>query len=132
MRDEEFTFVELPSPSDSQIKEFCAIYDQFARRVNIKDCDFQKLKSIRDQGALVISYIKDKNNQIICTHARLWNKRQYYGVYSALNSSISKESVNGQHIGRANKLLDWTNILRAKQRGCTWYNFGGQILDPNE
>ncbi|WP_144462023.1 aminoacyltransferase [Siminovitchia fortis] len=128
MNQDHFNFIELENPTNEQIIKFSELYDEFAREINIKKCNVRKLKAIRDKGALVISYITNQNNQVLCAHAYLMNTRQAYGIYSVL-SHKKGDPIDGQTIGRANKYLDWRNIQSAKSKGCSWYNFGGKIFE---
>ncbi|RWR07864.1 hypothetical protein QNH23_11200 [Siminovitchia fortis] len=129
MNQDHFNFIEHENPTNEQVIKFSELYDEFAREINIKKCNVRKLKAIRDKGALVISYITNQNNQVLCAHAYLMNTRQAYGIYSVLRSYKKGDSIDGQTIGRANKYLDWRNIQSAKNKGCSWYNFGGKIFE---
>lgn len=130
--DPSLKYAELTNPSDDDIAEFSNFYDVFAKEVGIKKCDTGKLIAIRDQGSLVITSVLDENNRMLCAHAHLYNKKQAYGIYSALVRGSDEEKVDGQTVGKANKYLDWKNIKNAKERGCSWYNFGGKIVDPDD
>lgn len=132
MKSETFKFIEHKCPTDEQIDAFSLFYNKFAKEVNIKKCDKRKLKSIRDKGALIITYITDETDEVLCSHAHFCNNYQSFGIYSAIYRYGKGDSYTGQLVGRANKLLDWKNILNAKKRGCKWYNFGGKITNPND
>lgn len=132
MKNGEFKFVENSNPTDEQIEAFSVFYNKFAKEVNIKKCDKGKLKSIRDNGALVITFISDRMGEVLCSHAHFYNNLQSFGMYSAVYRYRKGDSQKGQLVGRANKLLEWNNILSAKKRGCKWYNFGGIITNPKD
>ncbi len=132
INNDEFILTELENPTDGQIMQFGEFYNEFAKEINIKRCNVEKLKAIRDKGALVISFITNHDHQVLCAHAYLVNTKQAYGIYSVLRRYKKGDSINGQIIGRANKYLDWKNIQSAKRRGCSWYNFGGKIFGEED
>lgn len=132
MKSGSFKFVEHKCPTDEQIEAFSLFYNKFAKEVNIKKCDKRKLRSIRDKGALIITYITDEKDKVLCSHAHFCNNYQSFGIYSAIYRYGKGDSYTGQLVGRANKFLDWNNILNAKKRGCKWYNFGGKITNPDD
>ncbi|WP_102273049.1 hypothetical protein [Cytobacillus massiliigabonensis] len=129
---DELHYVELTSPSDNQINDFKEFYNPFAREKNIRECDMTKLKALRDQEALVISYIEDSGYRILCYHVYFVAGTQGYLLYSA-SRRFEKDGVDNRNlIGRANRYLHWRDILSFKQKGCKWYNFGGKILNPSD
>ncbi len=132
INNEEFILTELKNPTDEEIGKFGEFYNEFANEINIKKCNIGKLKAIRDKGALVISHITNRDDQVLCAHAYLINTKQAYGIYSVLRRYKRGDSQNSQIIGRANKYLDWKNIQSAKKRGCNWYNFGGKLFGEKE
>lgn len=122
-----FHFTE--NPTDAQINEFISLYNPFARERNILEVNLDRLKVMREQQALLISYINDHQNQILCAHTILIDRHsnQAYGLYSYANYS-NKTSAEKGIVGRANKYLHWKEIQLLKDKGLKWMNFGVEIF----
>ncbi len=131
MKRDDLEFVEYGSPTNEQIVYFSLIYNSFAKELKISKCDVNRLKAIRDCGALVISYIT-KDNQILCSTAYLIDGNHAYGIYSSSGRFSKEDSIDRNVMGRANRYLHWRNIQSSKNRGCKWYNFGGQFTNHND
>lgn len=131
LRDELFYF-ELTNPTDSEIEEFKQFFNPFAKERNISFCDVNKLKALREQGALIISYITDRDEQVLCYHVYLKDAYQGYLIYSASKRYEKKDSSQHNLIGRANRYLHWKDIQSFKNKGCQWYNFGGKVIDKED
>jgi len=129
MNRDELSYFELTHPTDVEIAEFSAFFYPFAKERNIRSCDVKKLKAIRDQGALVISYMADKNNRVLCYHVHHKEVEQGYLIYSASKRYEKNDSSNRNLIGRANRYLHWKDIQSFKEKGCEWYNFSGMIFE---
>ena len=123
---------ELSNPTDLEIEEFSHFFDPFARERRIRTCDTNKLKALRDKGALIITYITDKNQQILCYHVYQKDNKQGYLIYSASRRYENTDSSNLNIIGRANRYLHWKDIQSFKKKGCKWYNFGGKVLNEED
>lgn len=131
LRDELFYF-ELTNPTDSEILEFKQFFNPFAKERNISFCDVNKLKALRDQDALVISYITNSDKQVLCYHVYLKDDYQGYLLYSASKRFEKMDSSQYNLIGRANRYLHWKDIQSFKNKGCQWYNFGGKVIDKED
>jgi hypothetical protein len=132
MNRDELSYFELTHPTDGEIEEFSEFFNPFAKERNIRQCDVNKLKAIRDQRALVISYIADKSNQVLCYHVHHKEEEQGYLIYSASKRYEKNGSNERNLIGRANRYLHWKDIQSFKEKGCKWYNFSGKVLDKED
>lgn len=132
MKRDELVYFELPHPTDTEIEEFSEFFNPFAKERNIRPCDVNKLKAIRDHDALVISYIADKNNEVLCYHVHHKEDEQGYLIYSASKRYEKNDSNDRNLIGRANRYLHWKDIQSFKEKGCKWYNFSGKVLDKED
>lgn len=117
-------------PTDDQLQQFVVFFNNFAKHKRIQGANLERLKSFRDQHAIVLSYITDNQERILCTHI-------HYIVddYSCLLYSASARFENSQIrnlIGRANRYLHWQDIKLAKAKGLKWYNFGGISTDKKD
>lgn len=129
---DELNYVELNQPTDDEIEEFKRFFNPFAKERNIRVCDVNKLRALRDQGALVISYITDKDDVPLCYHVYHKEEIQGYLIYSASTRYNIEDSSYRNLIGRANRYLHWKDIQSFKHKGCKWYNFGGKVIDEED
>ncbi|RBW71024.1 peptidoglycan bridge formation glycyltransferase FemA/FemB family protein [Bacillus taeanensis] len=128
---DQLNYYELTSPTNKQIKKFALFFNKFANHKRIPRCIMSKLKALRDKQALVISYITNKEQQVICYHVHILDGQQGFLLYSA-SLRYSKDHLPERNlIGRANRYLHWKDRLSFKKKGCMWYNFGGICIDEN-
>jgi hypothetical protein len=132
MKRDELLYYELTNPSNSEIIKFQMFFNPFAKERGIRSCDVNKLVALRDQGALVISYITDKDHQVLCYHAYHKDDKQGYLIYSASKRFKKSDSNYQNFIGRANRYLHWKDIQSFKRKGCKWYNFGGKVINEED
>lgn len=124
-------YVEIEDPNDEQIYEFANMYNDFAKVKRIPFCQIEKLKALRDQGFLIYTYIENENRERLCASMLVMDQgaKQIYGLYGVSNR-LKREDKS--YIARANKLLQWKEILTAKKRGLDWYNFGGEVTNNKD
>ncbi|WML59311.1 hypothetical protein [Neobacillus sp. PS2-9] len=129
---DDLLYFEHTNPTDSEIEEFKIFFNPFAKERNIRTCDVNKLKELRDQGALVMSFVTDKDRRFLCYHVYQKDDQQGYLIYSASRRYNHDDSGFRNLIGRANRYLHWKDIQSFKQKGCKWYNFGGKIMNEED
>ncbi|MFD1020905.1 hypothetical protein [Thalassobacillus hwangdonensis] len=129
---DELNLVNLTAPSDNQIEAFTAFYNPFAKERDLRGCDEGKLKAIRDQGSLVMTYVTDQESRVLCYHVYQTDQHQAYLIYSASRRYANEENLDRNMIGRANRYLHWEDMRLFKSLGCAWYNFGGKVLNPDD
>jgi hypothetical protein len=117
------------SPSDEEIMDFKEFYNVFAKNKGIGKCNYKKLKTLRDNNALVISAVYDKEKQRLVSHAYVVDGVRARGLYSASHFRLNTESSQCYFIGRANRYLHWMDIKYFKENGFSTYDFGGLALD---
>ncbi|MGY0691505.1 hypothetical protein ACW2QC_01785 [Virgibacillus sp. FSP13] len=121
---------ELISPSDKEIHAFIQFFDRFAKLKQIPKGNFGRLQSLRDKGALILSYITDEAGNPLCYHAYVKTAAYCSLLHSA--SARFENNAERNKIGRANRFLHWQDILSFKKMGFSWFDFGGLFLDEQE
>lgn len=134
MEKDQLIYSETDNPTNDEITKFSSFYNSFARRKNIPLCIIDKLFEIRDHDSLIMTYVKDQQDNLLCASMLLVDKnhKQLYGLYGVsarLSTNTQKER---NLIGRANKFLQWKEIKLAKKRGMDWYNFGGEVYQTKD
>lgn len=132
MKRDELHYYEKTCPTDLDIEQFSLFYNPFAKERNIRLCDKNKLIALRDQQALILSYITDKDGQLLCYHVYQKDDTQGYLIYSASRRNDNTDTSYRNLIGRANRYLHWRDIQSFKKKGCKWYNFGGKVLNKDD
>lgn len=120
---------ELTNPTDEEIGEFLVFFDRFAKYKDLPKGNLGRLKGLRDQNALIISYVRDELGNILCAHAYL--RADAYGslLYSASARFDNKQIRN--LIGRANRFLHWQDIKSFREMGMKWFDFGGLFVQKD-
>lgn len=123
-------FYIIENPSDSQLQDFSRLFNAFAKGKNLSPCNMDKIMAIRDQYALIMTYVEDAHHRILCTSILIVDEenRQLYGLYGATDRFSRAAKEERALIGRANKYLHWKEIKWAKSKGMDWYNFGGEVI----
>ncbi|MDZ5470443.1 hypothetical protein SM124_01655 [Bacillus sp. 31A1R] len=122
-------FYEIENPNNEQIKTFSSLYNSFAKEKKIAICNIEKLIAIRDKNSLIMTYVTDIDKNILCTSMLVVDRdsSQLYGLYGLSTHFMKSNPDEKRKIGRANKYLQWREILLAKSKGLNWYNFGGEV-----
>jgi len=101
------------------------MYDLFAAAKGLGPLDRAQLDSIAANGALDLSVAKDPQGNALVYHADYRDQRRARGLYlPSLYRNLS-DSAARNLIGRANRYLTWSDLLRYKDAGLTCYDFGG-------
>ncbi|WP_412976914.1 hypothetical protein [Ornithinibacillus sp. 179-J 7C1 HS] len=129
MKRDPITYSEIESPTDKDLEVFCSFYNNFAKQKKIPPANLEKLQGLRNQHSIILSYIKDEEERILCCHVHYFVKDSAVLLYSASGRFDNKGMKN--LIGRANRYLHWRDILKFKNSGLNWYNFGGLFVDPS-
>ncbi|WP_102026565.1 peptidoglycan bridge formation glycyltransferase FemA/FemB family protein [Salirhabdus sp. Marseille-P4669] len=115
------------NPSDNLLERFIAFFDTFSKNKKIPKANMGRLKELRAQGAILLSFVEDEQEQILCSHVHVVNGRCCSLLHSASARFDNRDIRNV--IGRANRYLHWMDICEAKSMGVDWYDFGGLFVD---
>lgn len=122
-------YYELQAPTNDEIKDFLAFFDRFAKYKKLPKGNIGRLKGLRDQGSLIISYMTDGEGNVLCYHAYLKADTYCSLLYSASARFDNAEIRN--MIGRANRCLHWEDIKSFRNMGYKWFDFGGLFVDTD-
>ena len=116
-------------PSGDQIKEFCNYFNKFAITKKLGTCNENKLKVLREIGALSLSFVKDSKGEILCYHAYIVDRNRSRLLYSASHFRLYQDNSRRALYGRANRYLHWADMKYFKKKGLLIYDFGGLSMN---
>jgi hypothetical protein len=130
----EHILCECCDPNDKEmIKQFEQMYNIFAGLKGLAPLDRARMDGMAAAGALDISVAKDPDGNALVYHS---NYRDTFRARSLELPSLYRkleDSAARNVIGRANRLLTWSNIVRYQEQGLERFDFGGwyQGADPS-
>jgi hypothetical protein len=115
----------LDAADSSVIDDFERMYNDFAPLKGLLPLDRGRIESMARAGGLDMSVAKDTEGNALVFHANYRN--QYRASQMFLPSLYRKcaDSAARNAIGRANRYLMWSDILRYKEQGLRAFDFGG-------
>jgi hypothetical protein len=133
-RERDHILCECCDPNDKEmIKQFEQMYNIFAGLKGLAPLDRARMDGMAAAGALDISVAKDPDGNALVYHS---NYRDTFRARSLELPSLYRkleDSAARNVIGRANRLLTWSNIVRYQEQGLERFDFGGwyQGADPS-
>lgn len=124
-RDKDGIICQKSVPNKETLAEFHAFYKKFAAIKAIKIVTLPYLEAVADAGQLDLSQAVDPSTgQVIVWHAHLLCEGRARGLCSA-SLRDTTDSKYRNLVGRANRLLHWSDFLRFKEMGLSAYDWGG-------
>jgi hypothetical protein len=133
-RERDHILCECCDPSDEEmIDQFEQMYNTFARLKGLAPLDRARMDGMAAAGVLDISVAKDPDGTALVYHA---NYRDSFRAQALELPSLYRslaDSAARNLIGRANRLLTWSDIVRFQEQGLKCFDFGGwyQGADPS-
>jgi hypothetical protein len=112
-----------------RLAEFIEFFDLFAQQKGIWPADRHWLARVASEGQLVLSAALHGGRAIVW-HAHLRSCQTAMLAHSASLFRGLDERAQAL-IGRANRWLHWQDMLRFKELGATWYDWGGLFDDES-
>jgi len=125
-RDRDKIICECCDPSDpAVIDRFEEMYNPFAALKGLIPLDRARVDSMVAAGGLDLSVAKDSEGNALVYHANFRDQHratELYlpSLYRKLSSSAARNA-----IGRANRYLVWSDMVRYKEQGLKYFDFGG-------
>jgi hypothetical protein len=117
---------ECCNPRDpSVMNRFAQMYKTFAEMKGLAPLNRARLDNLAAAGLLDLSAAKDGQGNVLLYHANYRDSRrarqlELPSLYRALSNSGARNLS-----GRASRYLTWSNILRYKEQGLNFFDFGG-------
>jgi hypothetical protein len=113
------------SSDPTVLDQFEEMYNSFAAVKGLHPLDRAQIDSIAAVGALDLSVAKDSQGNTLVYHADYCDQRRARSLYSPSLYRKLSDSAARNFIGRANRYLTWSDMLRYKDAGLKCYDFGG-------
>ena len=125
-RDRDKITCECCDPSDPAVIDcFEAIYNPFAALKGLQPLDRARIDSMAAAGGLDLSVAKDSRGNALVYHANYRDQHRATELYlPSLYRKLSNSAARNM-IGRANRYLIWSDMLRYKEQGLKYFDFGG-------
>jgi len=114
-------------PSESEIDNFCAHFQLFARQKRLPPCNYNKLLGLRAASSLILTGALDAQQSLTVSHAYIADRagERIRLLYSASLFRSADDPEERNRIGRANRLLHWHDMRGARSHGYRHYDLGG-------
>ncbi|MDB6063909.1 MAG: uncharacterized protein JWR26_117 [Pedosphaera sp.] len=125
-RDRDNIICECCDPRERAVRDqFEQMYNTFAAMKGLRALDRPRMESMVAAGVLDLSVAKDPQGNALVYHANYRDpcratSMELPSLYRKLSDSAARN-----FIGRANRYLTWSDILRYKDHGLKSFDFGG-------
>jgi len=125
-RDRDKIICECCDSSDPAVMDqFEAVYNPFAALKGLLPLNRARVDSMVAAGALDLSVAKDSQGNALVYHANYRDQHRATELYlPSLYRKLSNSAARNM-IGRANRYLIWSDMLRYKEQGLKYFDFGG-------
>ncbi|HKS38687.1 MAG TPA: hypothetical protein VJW76_15950 [Verrucomicrobiae bacterium] len=125
-RDRDQIVCEGCDPRDPEVLDkFEEVYNPFAATKGLSRLDRAQIDSMAAAGVLDLSVAKDPNGTALVCHANYRDHRRATQMHSPSLYWKLSDSAARNTIGRANRYLMWSDMLRYKEQGLKCFDFGG-------
>ncbi len=125
-RERDKIICECCDPSDpAVIDRFEEIYNPFAALKGLLPLDRARVDSMAAVGALDLSVAKDSEGNALVYHANYRDQHRATELYLPSLYRQLSDSAARNAIGRANRYLVWSDIIRYQEQGLRYFDFGG-------
>lgn len=131
---ESFEHIIIENPKHDELLKFQTFYNEFAKNKKTCKCTayhMQTMMLLSEKKALMLTYIKDKEDEIYCYRIYITNGNVAMNLYSASHFRMVESPEQRRLLGYANRYLIWQSILWAKEKGHRIYDMGGLTTDEN-
>lgn len=107
------------------VDQFERTYNTFAAMKGLAPLVRARTESLAAAGVLDLSVAKDPQGNVLVYHANYRDHQRASGLELASRHRSLSDSVERSLAGRANHYLTWSEILRYKEQGLKYFDFGG-------
>jgi hypothetical protein len=113
------------SRDSAVLDHFEEMYNQFAATKGLSPLERRRVDSMAAAGRLDLSAAKDSQGNVLVYHGSYCDHRRATQLYLPSLYRNFSDNATRSLIGRANRFLTWSDILRFKDRGLKSFDFGG-------
>ena len=107
------------------LAEFRDFFTRFALAGNVEIPSRWFLECLAAAQKLVLSVAKDAEGEVLGYHAYCLGEQRVMLLHACTLHRLVQDTAARAAVGRANRLLFWTDILHFRQQGLQTYDFGG-------
>jgi len=132
-RDRDKIFCEECEAGDPAVlNQFEEMYNQFAAMKGLSPLDRARINAMAATGSLDLSVAKDPQGNALVYHANYRNQERATELHLPSLYRKASDSAMRNLIGRANRWLTWSDILRYREQGLKSFDFGGWYVGTTD
>jgi hypothetical protein len=120
------------SGSSWMISEFATYYDRHASLKGLVSVSRKRLGILANAGVLHISLVRSESGEILSAAAQLNCGSRLRGLQITSSLRACSDSSRRALIGRAHRYLIWRDILRTREAGLKFFDFGGWYMGTTD
>lgn len=125
-RERDEVVCERRDPRDPAVlDQFEAMYNPFAAARGLSALDRGHLNSMAAAGVLDLSVARDAQGRVLVWHANHRDHRRATQMHAPSVHWKLSDSAERNRVGRANRWLLWSDMMRYQEAGLTCFDFGG-------
>ena len=125
-RERDKIICECLDPKDRLVmNRFEEMFNAFAALKGLRPLERARMESMAAAGVLDLSAAKDPPGNILVYHANYRDRTRATGLQLPSLYRACSDSATRSLVGRANRYLTWSDIVRYKEQGLRWFDFGG-------
>ncbi len=125
-RERDGTICECCNPRDPTVmNQFEQVYNTFAAVKGLSPLPRARMEGMAAAGVLDLSVARDPEGHALVYHANYCDRSRATGLEMPSLYRLLADSAARNRIGRANRYLFWSDIMRYKARGLRGFDFGG-------
>jgi hypothetical protein len=122
---DQLTYEHTNGREGTSIDLFSDHYDAHAAYKGLPHTSRTRYRILAQAGALDLSFIRDQAGDILSASSCLVLPKRIRGLHLGVAFRAASDPARRSMIGRANRYLRWLDMLRFKNAGVQWFDFGG-------
>ena len=119
-------------PSSDVVSTFADHLDRCRDLKALPRANRKRLAILAEHRALDISWIRDTSGAILCVSSYVVTPFRLRGLFAGAIYRTTSDPTRRTLIGRANRLLYWRDMLRFKESGFRFFDFGGYYVGNDD
>lgn len=109
----------------TSIDVFADHFEKHASFKGLGKISRRRYQILAELGALDLSFIRDEAGAILTASSCLVVPGRVRGMHLGVAFRATSDHARRSMIGRANRYARWRDLLRFRERGVQWFDFGG-------
>ena len=114
------------------LNQFEEMYNQFAAVKGLSPLDRARMNAMAAAGSLDLSVAKDPQGNVLVYHANYRDHERATELHLPSLYRKASDSATRNLIGRANRYLTWSDMVRYKEQGLKSFDFGGWYVGTTD